>query len=226
VGHGHQCLARPAELAEQPEDVAGGAAVQVAGGLVGEQHQRLVDQGSGHRDALLLAAREVTGEVTGPRGHAQPFQQLHRPATRRTARHADEQRRQLHVLHRGQLVDQVERLEHKADVAAPEDRPARLREAVNPHAAQRQLASVGTLQPAQQVQQGRLAAAARAHDRDRFTRLDHQVHAVHGPDRRSVAPIAPHQASRLEHRAHYWTTLSAWTSHTRWGWGGRLVRSR
>ena len=24
----------------------------------------------------------------------------------------------------------------------------------------------------------------------------------------------------------YWTTLSAWKSHTRWGWGGRLVGSR
>src|ERR687891_41165 len=25
---------------------------------------------------------------------------------------------------------------------------------------------------------------------------------------------------------HYWTTLSAWTSHTRLVWGGRLVRPR
>src|SRR5215211_6064478 len=31
--------------------------------------------------------------------------------------------------------------------------------------------------------------------------------------------------AQVEARLDYWTTLSAWTSHTRWGWGGRLVRS-
>ena len=74
---------RLAELAKQPEDVAGGAAVQVASGLVGEHHQRLVDQGPGHRDALPLAARQLVGEVVGPLGHTEPLEQLHRPAPRR-----------------------------------------------------------------------------------------------------------------------------------------------
>jgi SRSO17 transposase len=45
-----------------------------------------------------------------------------------------------------------------------------------------------------------------------------------------VARPASDTAHRLRwsvwRRRHYWTTLSAWTSHTRWGWGGRLVRSR
>ena len=34
------------------------------------------------------------------------------------------------------------------------------------------------------------------------------------------------ELERLDGPGHYWTTLSARTSHTRWGWGGRLVRSR
>jgi len=44
------------------------------------------------------------------------------------------------------------------------------------------------------------------------------------PDRPAVLQ---QRALVVGHRVgHYWTTLSAWTSHTRWGWGGRLVRSR
>jgi hypothetical protein len=85
VRHDQQRLARLAELAEQPQDVAGGAAVQVAGGLVGEHHQRLVDQGPGHRDALPLAARQLVGEVAGLLGHPEPLEQRHRPAPRVTA---------------------------------------------------------------------------------------------------------------------------------------------
>ena len=43
--------------------VDAGARVQVAGRLVRQENGRLVDQGAGNRDPLLLAARELVREV-------------------------------------------------------------------------------------------------------------------------------------------------------------------
>ena len=42
------------------------ARVQVAGGLVGQQQARPADQRAGDGDALLLAARELVGQVVQP----------------------------------------------------------------------------------------------------------------------------------------------------------------
>jgi len=44
------------DLAEEFEDFCSRAAVQGAGGLVGEDNRRLADEGTGNRDALALAA--------------------------------------------------------------------------------------------------------------------------------------------------------------------------
>ena len=51
------------QLVEQREDLVAGAAVEVAGRLVGEQDRRAVDQRPGDGDALLLAAGELVGPV-------------------------------------------------------------------------------------------------------------------------------------------------------------------
>ena len=54
--------ARGVDVAQQLEDAARGALVEVAGGLVGDQHHRIVDQRAGDRDPLLLAAGEFARE--------------------------------------------------------------------------------------------------------------------------------------------------------------------
>ena len=61
---------RLAELAHgaahEVEDLGPGAAVEVAGGLVGEDDRRLAGQGAGDGDALLLAAAELARAVLEP----------------------------------------------------------------------------------------------------------------------------------------------------------------
>jgi acyl-CoA thioesterase-1 len=63
-----------APLAPQPfqqeDDVVAGVLVQVAGGLVGQQHLGILDQGAGDRHALLLTAGQFRGQVAGPVGQA------------------------------------------------------------------------------------------------------------------------------------------------------------
>src|SRR5919198_629372 len=51
------------DLSVAHADDAGGARVEVAGRLVGEEQARAVDERAGDRDALLLAAREVAGHT-------------------------------------------------------------------------------------------------------------------------------------------------------------------
>ena len=48
---------------QQKEHIFTGSAVQVSGGLVGQDDFRLREQGPGDGDTLLLAAGEVVGEV-------------------------------------------------------------------------------------------------------------------------------------------------------------------
>ena len=50
-------------LAHEGEDLGAGAAVEVAGGLVGEDDLGLAGQGPGHGDPLLLAAGELARAV-------------------------------------------------------------------------------------------------------------------------------------------------------------------
>jgi hypothetical protein len=59
-GDGH--AAGRAEVEQQVEDGAAGARGDVAGRFVGEQEDRVTDEGAGDRDALLLAAGELGGE--------------------------------------------------------------------------------------------------------------------------------------------------------------------
>ena len=61
------------------EHLVGAVAVQLAGGLVGQQHRRLVGQRDADRDPLLLAAGHLGGHPVGAVCDADQVQQLHRP---------------------------------------------------------------------------------------------------------------------------------------------------
>src|SRR4051795_4477193 len=65
VGDQDHGVARPMELVEEQHDLLGRGRIEVAGGLVGEQDRRLVDQGAGDGHALALAA----GQLVGLGGH-------------------------------------------------------------------------------------------------------------------------------------------------------------
>src|SRR5262249_32893681 len=59
VGDQHDGDALAVEVLEDGHDLGGGRAVEHARGLVGEQQDRIVGEGAGDGDALLLAAREL-----------------------------------------------------------------------------------------------------------------------------------------------------------------------
>src|SRR5271165_2630656 len=80
VGHHDDRLAELGHRAPQErEQLRGGVGVEVAGGLVGEDEVRLVDQRPGARYALLLATRQLAGTVVQPVADAQLLDQVTEP---------------------------------------------------------------------------------------------------------------------------------------------------
>ena len=72
MGHQHDGLALLVEVVNQFEHLLAGARVEVAGGLIGQDHQRVVDQRTRDGHALLLAAGQLVGTMM--QAVAQPHQ--------------------------------------------------------------------------------------------------------------------------------------------------------
>ena len=73
VGHDDQRAAAFFLLfAQELEDLVAALAVEVSGGLVGEQDDRVLDQGAGDRHPLLLAAGELRRLVAQADARARP----------------------------------------------------------------------------------------------------------------------------------------------------------
>src|ERR1035441_6012428 len=64
------------ERPDRPQNLLGRLRVEVARRLVGEQDRRVVDQGAGHRHALLLAAGKLVGMVARALGEAEQGQRF------------------------------------------------------------------------------------------------------------------------------------------------------
>ena len=135
-------------------------------------------------------ARPRTAATAGarPDGRARPVRAARARAAGPRAAAAGEQRGQLHVLDRGQLVDQVEGLEDEPDGAAAQPGQGPLAHLVHPAPGQPNLPGGGPLETTQQVQQGRLPAAAGPHDRHDLPVGDVQVDLV---DRRTRPASLP-----------------------------------
>ena len=61
----------PGELAQQPEHDGSVLGVEIAGRLIGEDELRVVYQGAGDRESLLLATGQLVRTVVGDRREPQ-----------------------------------------------------------------------------------------------------------------------------------------------------------
>jgi hypothetical protein len=95
----HDGLAQLAvQLVQQVQHLFAGGAVEVAGGLVGDDQRRVGHQGAGDGHALLLAAGQLVGVVVGAVGQAHHGQRRQPRGAALARRQAGQQQRQLHVL--------------------------------------------------------------------------------------------------------------------------------
>ena len=100
---------------------AAGGLVEIAGRLVGDQDRRVGRERARQRDALLLAAGKLAPDSVAARSPRPTAASSSRGALEASAR-AGELQRHRDVLQRRHGRDQMEGLEHDADIAAAEAR--------------------------------------------------------------------------------------------------------
>ena len=164
------------------EHVIRGRLVEIAGGLVGEQQQRLYRQRAADRDPLLLAAGQLLGISLQQVGQARAARTSSRMPGRIMA--AGNARLEREIVPDIQARDQVELLKHQPEPVAPQRRAAGIgRDRRDMRFGEPDLAAVGLIQSGDQMQQRALAAAGFARQRDAFAGRDAQ-----GPRRAAPRP--------------------------------------
>ena len=166
VGDHEDRLAGGVQPVEQVEHLGRTRGVQRARGLVGEQQRRPVRQRPRDRHALALPARQRAGPLGGAVEQAERVEQVAGAGGGLGGPGAGDERGQRHVLQRRQVLDEVEELEHQPDVAAAQPGEPGAAELLGADAGERDGALVRPVQPRDEVQQRRLAAARRPHQRD------------------------------------------------------------
>ena len=173
-------LASPASRSITSAPVAD---VEVPGGLVGEDHARPDDERPGDRDALLLAAGEMGGEMRGAIGEADLLEQCQRSFTQLRRAYPYRCESRLDVFERGQGRDQVELLEDEAERLEAELCQLAVTENGEVASLEDDVAGARTVERTEQLQQGRLAGSTRALERHELAGLDLQIDAADSLDR-------------------------------------------
>src|SRR5262245_44936923 len=167
------------QLTQQVHDRLAVPRVQVACRLVREKDCRLARERAGDSDALLLAAGELRRVVVHAVRHADALERVQRRLAALFAVHAfTVGERQLDVLQHRQVADQVEGLEDEADALVPDLRARGASERRDVLAVEQVLALGRRIEEAEQREQGRLAAARRAGDREELAFRDVEVNTV------------------------------------------------
>ena len=169
-GHQHR-RAGAVDAIEQPHDSDRCAGVEVSRRLVGQEDEGTVDEGAGDRHPLLLAAGQLVGQVVALLGQADQVEDLGDLGADYVLGAPDHLEGEGHVLVDGLVGEQLEVLEHAADVASQiGDLPTvQVGDVLARHP---DAALLRLLLLEQQTDEGGLARARRPHEEDELTLLD------------------------------------------------------
>ena len=170
----------PTEVAEKLADGFAVGGVEVAGGLVGQEHGGVGDEGSADGDALLFAAGHDVGAVLAAVGEAEAVEELVHFSVEvgLLVEHEGEG----DVFPGGEGGDEVEGLEDEADLAAAEEGEVVVGEAGDVLAFDDHVATVGAGEAGHEVEEGGLAGSGGAHDGEEPAALDFEGDAGEGGD--------------------------------------------
>ena len=166
------------ECTDHRHDLGFGFRVKVAGRLIGEHHLGLGHKRPGDADALLLAARHLARVMAETMAEPDPCEH----ATRRTFAlflgHAAEHQRHCHVFERGQIGQQVVRLEYEAKMLLAEGRQLTLVEFADGYAADSHAAARRFFHAGQLVEQRGFAGAGFAENAADLALRDTEIDTV------------------------------------------------
>ena len=166
---------------EMSDHLIAGRGVKVPGGFVREEEGGAVDEGAGDGDPLLLAARKLARIV--PEAMVEPHRGELFAGPIESVGRACELARRSHVLDGGHGGDEVECLEHDADVPPPEPRERVLVEGREIFPRYLDLPGCRPLEPADDHEQGGLAGPRGPDDAQRFAGGEVEVDPAQDPDR-------------------------------------------
>ena len=172
VGDQDQRVTSSGQLVQLLHHLLAARRIQRSGRLVGQNHPPAVDQCPGNRHPLLLAARELVGQVLQTLRQPQSREQGGRTLVPRLFAHPRIAGRHRHIVQCRGCADQVVALEDEAEHLAPQ-RGQRI--VVQPRdrlALEQVFAAAGTVQAAQDVHQRRLARARCPDDGHVLARAD------------------------------------------------------
>jgi hypothetical protein len=161
-------------------NVRAGFAIQVAGRLIGQQQRRLRSECAGERHALLLTAGKLAGIMGGAVLQPNRFQPC--GGAVESVGETCEFQRDRDILQRRHGRDQVERLEHDADMVAAEARQPVLIQPAQIMAGDIDKPAGRALQPGHDHHHGGLAGPRRSDHTDGFAAPDRQVDATQDVD--------------------------------------------
>ena len=156
------------------------------------------DQRPGQRHALLLAAGELIRFVPPPLRQPDQRQEGIDPFLVEVDLLPVDQQRQGDVFLGGQRRQEVEKLEDETDVVAPDECCLPVVQDREAFARQGDLAGGGAIQPAEEVEQRRFAAARRPHDGYEFSFGDLEIQAGQRVDAHGAHLVLFAQTLRLE----------------------------
>src|SRR5215208_1091206 len=181
---------------DQLHDPDRGLGIEVAGGLVGQQQWRVVDERARDRHALLLAAGQLVRQVVKLGGEADHAQDVGHLAADLLARLADDLERVGDVVVDRAARQQLVVLEYGPDVA-PQVGHARTRDLAERLAGDVDLALGGLQLLHQQADAGRLAAAGGPDEEDELAPSDLQRGALEAD---GTAVVDLRHVAEFDHR--------------------------
>ena len=179
---------------EELHDLDRRSLVEVSGRLVGQNDFRVAGEGPGNRDPLALSPGQSRRDAAHVVGESNPGEQFLGPDHASAALHPLEEQRPCHVLHRGQHRDEMEGLEHEAELLVSESGERAIVMATEVHALDSHGAGVRVVETADQVEQRALAAAGRAGRDHELAGFDFEIDRVQHPQPGTGGRI------RLRHR--------------------------
>lgn len=171
------------------EDARGIVGIEVAGRFVGEQQRRAVNQSAGHGGALHLSAAHLVGKRTGARGESDQLEHPGRadPCLFRAV--AAQEQREFDVFQRGHRGEEIEKLEHDAEVSAAVSSESVLVRVVQCQSVDDNLAGGRLIEAPEKVEECAFSAAARTGHCAEREGLDFQrdiAQGVHFAGRRGI----------------------------------------
>ena len=187
------------QAAEDAVDLVAGAGIELAGGLVGEEQDRVLHEGAGDGDSLLFAAGKLVGAVVEAVAEADGGEQLDGLDLHLGGDAAGEERDE-DVLDRGEVADEVEGLEDEADLVAAIGILLGFGHRREVAALDDDLAGGGAVEGAEEVEERTLARSRRADDEGATAAIDPAREAAEGLDLAVAVPEGLADVGHFDHR--------------------------